>query len=122
LFFTDLQGFTGLAEHSQPSELVAFLNAYFTRMCQPVLAEHGVIDKFIGDAIMAFFGAPIATTDHGSAGRSRSAVGSGSQRADRVRGRSSRPSADQDTHRHPHGHGDRRQHGLGRTLRLHGDR
>jgi adenylate cyclase len=67
LFFTDLQGFTGLAEHSQPSELVAFLNAYFTRMCQPVLAEHGVIDKFIGDAIMAFFGAPIGTANHGSA-------------------------------------------------------
>ncbi len=67
LFFTDLQGFSGLAEHSRPTELVAFLNDYFTRMCQPVLAEHGVIDKFIGDAIMAFFGAPIATADHGRA-------------------------------------------------------
>jgi len=67
LFFTDLQGFTGLAEHSKPDELVAFLNDYFSRMCKPVLAEHGVIDKFIGDAIMAFFGAPIATHDHGRA-------------------------------------------------------
>lgn len=67
LFFTDLQGFTGLAEHTQPTELVAFLNDYFTRMCQPVLAEHGVIDKFIGDALMAFFGAPIASADHGRA-------------------------------------------------------
>jgi adenylate cyclase len=67
LFFTDLQGFTGLAEHSEPHELVAFLNDYFTRMCRPVLAEHGVIDKFIGDAIMAFFGAPIASADHGRA-------------------------------------------------------
>ena len=36
-------------------------------MCAPLLAEHGVIDKFIGDAIMAFFGAPIATADHGLA-------------------------------------------------------
>jgi len=67
LFFTDLQGFTGFAEHSQPAELVAFLSDYFTRMCRPVLAEHGVIDKFIGDAIMAFFGAPIASPDHGRA-------------------------------------------------------
>ncbi len=67
LFFTDLQGFTSLAEHAQPAELVTFLGDYFTRMCQPVLAEHGVIDKFIGDAIMAFFGAPIATSDHGCA-------------------------------------------------------
>ena len=67
LFFTDLQGFTGLAEKSPPAEVVAFLNDYFTRMCQPLLAEHGVIDKFIGDAIMAFFGAPIASHDHGRA-------------------------------------------------------
>jgi adenylate cyclase len=67
LFFTDLQGFTGLAEHTRPAELVAFLNDYFTRMCRPVLVERGVIDKFIGDALMAFFGAPIASPDHGRA-------------------------------------------------------
>ena len=67
LFFTDLQGFTGLAEHCEPQALVRFLNDYFTRMCRPVLAEHGVVDKFVGDAIMAFFGAPIATADHGAA-------------------------------------------------------
>ena len=67
LFFTDLAGFTTFAEKSRPPELVAFLSDYFTRMCQPILAERGVIDKFIGDAIMAFFGAPIATTDHGRA-------------------------------------------------------
>ena len=67
LLFTDLQGFTGFAERARPEELVAFLGDYFTRMCQPILAERGVIDKFIGDAIMAFFGAPIATRDHGRA-------------------------------------------------------
>jgi len=67
LFFTDLEGFTGLSERSRPDELVAFLNDYFTRMCAPLLAEHGVIDKFTGDAIMAFFGAPIATQGHGLA-------------------------------------------------------
>ncbi len=67
LLFTDLQGFTGFAEQRKPAELVAFMNDYFTRMCQPVLAEQGVVDKFIGDAIMAFFGAPIATSDHGGA-------------------------------------------------------
>ncbi|MBI5850893.1 MAG: adenylate/guanylate cyclase domain-containing protein [Planctomycetes bacterium] len=64
LFFTDLAGFTGLAEGIGPQELVAFLNDYFTRMCEPVLAEHGVIDKFIGDAIMAIFGAPLPSDDH----------------------------------------------------------
>ncbi|HLQ37050.1 MAG TPA: adenylate/guanylate cyclase domain-containing protein, partial [Planctomycetota bacterium] len=65
LLFTDLAGFTGLAEHSTPEELVQFLNDYFTRMCEPILQEHGVIDKFIGDAIMALFGAPLRGDDHG---------------------------------------------------------
>ncbi len=67
LLFTDLQGFTGLSERSSPQELVAFLNDYMTRMCEPLLDERGVIDKFVGDAIMAFFGAPIASPDHGRA-------------------------------------------------------
>ncbi|MCB9886449.1 MAG: adenylate/guanylate cyclase domain-containing protein [Planctomycetes bacterium] len=67
LLFTDLQGFTGLAEHCRPQELVAFLNDYFTRMCAPLLAERGVIDKFVGDAIMAFFGAPAPDPAHGLA-------------------------------------------------------
>jgi adenylate cyclase len=64
LFFSDLAGFTGLAEHVGPEELVRFLNDYFTRMCEPLLVEHGVIDKFIGDAIMALFGAPLRGTTH----------------------------------------------------------
>lgn len=67
LFFTDLQGFTSLAEHTEPQQLVAFLNDYFTRMCAPVLAQRGVIDKFVGDAIMAIFGAPARTPGHGRA-------------------------------------------------------
>jgi adenylate cyclase len=67
LLFTDLEGFTALAEHTEPQQLVAFLNDYFTRMCAPVLAERGIIDKFIGDAIMAIFGAPASTPAHGGA-------------------------------------------------------
>jgi adenylate cyclase len=63
LLFTDLAGFTGLAEHVRPHELVAFLNDYFTRMCDCVLAQRGVIDKFIGDSIMAMFGAPVPQPD-----------------------------------------------------------
>jgi adenylate cyclase len=74
LVFTDLAGFTGLAEHMQPQELVAFLNDYFTRMCDRVLAERGVIDKFIGDAIMAMFGAPVNQPDH-PARAARAALG-----------------------------------------------
>ena len=64
LLFTDLAGFTALSEHLEPKDVVAFLNDYFTRMCEPILAERGVIDKFIGDAIMALFGAPLGSSDH----------------------------------------------------------
>ena len=64
LLFTDLAGFTGLSEHIGPEALVRFLNDYFTRMCEPVLQQHGIIDKFIGDAIMAMFGAPLPMPDH----------------------------------------------------------
>jgi adenylate cyclase len=67
LFFTDLQGFTSLAERTEPQQLVGFLNDYFTRMCAPVLAQRGIIDKFIGDAIMAIFGAPATTPLHARA-------------------------------------------------------
>jgi adenylate cyclase len=64
VLFTDLQGFTALGEVTSPPELVRFLNDYFTDMCAPILQEHGVIDKFIGDAIMALFGAPLDAPDH----------------------------------------------------------
>jgi adenylate cyclase len=64
LFFSDLKGFTSLAEAITPEQLVAFLNEYFTLMCRPIIEERGVIDKFIGDAIMAFFGAPLPLPDH----------------------------------------------------------
>jgi len=66
LFFSDLKGFTGLSERLEPQELVAFLNDYFTRMCEHVMAEGGVVDKFIGDAIMAIWGAPLDQPDHGA--------------------------------------------------------
>ncbi|MBK9387174.1 MAG: adenylate/guanylate cyclase domain-containing protein [Planctomycetes bacterium] len=64
VFFSDLAGFTGLSEATTPQELVAFLNSYFTRMGDHVMRESGIIDKFIGDAIMALFGAPLARKDH----------------------------------------------------------
>ncbi|WP_161973881.1 adenylate/guanylate cyclase domain-containing protein [Hwanghaeella grinnelliae] len=58
VFFTDLAGFTSLSEMLTPDVLVRLLNEYFSTMSEPIRHEDGVIDKFIGDAIMAYWGQP----------------------------------------------------------------
>ena len=62
--FTDIQGFSTISEQLEPENLVSLLNRYLTLMSDSVLEEKGTIDKYEGDAIIAFFGAPIPTTDH----------------------------------------------------------
>ena len=64
VLFCDIRNFTPMSEKMTPEELVSFLNIYFDALSDAVLEEDGTIDKFIGDAIMAFFGAPIAQDDH----------------------------------------------------------
>lgn len=59
VFFSDIRGFTTLSEKTTPQELVLILNQYFTAMTEEVLRRRGVLDKYIGDAIMAFWGAPV---------------------------------------------------------------
>jgi adenylate cyclase len=59
VFFSDIRGFTTLSEGTTPIKLVEILNRYFTLMTGEILAQKGVLDKYIGDAIMAFWGAPI---------------------------------------------------------------
>jgi len=59
LLFSDIRGFTTLSEKTTPHELVRLLNVYFTAMTGEVLKTNGVVDKYIGDAIMAFWGAPL---------------------------------------------------------------
>lgn len=63
--FTDLQGFTSLSEQTIPTTLVSLLNEYLTLMSEAIFSSSGIVDKYIGDAVMAFWGPPfIGERDH----------------------------------------------------------
>ena len=61
VLFSDIVGFTSIAEHLKSADLVDSLNHYFERMGEIILGQSGIVDKYIGDAIMGFFGAPAST-------------------------------------------------------------
>mgnify|MGYP006135991327 FL=1 len=63
-FFSDIQGFSAISERLTPTELVQLLNDYLTDMCDIIISSEGTVDKFEGDAIMAFWGAPTRQSDH----------------------------------------------------------
>jgi len=62
--FTDVRGFSTISEQLDPEELVSLLNKYLSAMSDVILSEKGTIDKYEGDAIIAFFGAPLDLPDH----------------------------------------------------------
>jgi adenylate cyclase len=62
--FVDLAGFTSLSEHARPERLVARLTEYFEVVCEAVLASDGTVNEFIGDGVVAFWGAPVPHEDH----------------------------------------------------------
>lgn len=64
ILFADIVGFTALSERLSPAQIAELLNDFFEEMLQEVFAVSGTLDKFIGDCIMAFFGAPEPQPDH----------------------------------------------------------
>ena len=64
ILFADISGFTAVAETKNPEEVAEFLSHFFSSAVESIFAYGGTLDKFIGDAVMAFFGAPIQQEDH----------------------------------------------------------
>ena len=126
VLFSDIRGFTDMSEHLDSTAVVALLNEFFTPMTRLVLDHGGTLDKYMGDAMMAFFGAPLEQPDHAA----RGAAAALAMRAELVhlnerlagRGAARRGQVDRHRHRPQQRRDDGRQHGLRRRLRLHGDR
>ncbi len=64
ILFADIRNFTGISERLSPRETVALLNEYLNHMIEVILQEEGIIDKFIGDGLLAVFGAPVQSEKH----------------------------------------------------------
>ena len=64
VLFCDIRNFTGISESLPPEEVISLLNSFFNEMIDPILSNEGVLDKMVGDSIMAVFGPPHDYTDH----------------------------------------------------------
>jgi adenylate cyclase len=80
VMFCDMRGFTKMSEHMEPVQLQELLNGVFSRLTSLIRANRGTIDKYMGDCVMAFWGAPVETADH-----ARLAVKSAMEMANAVR-------------------------------------
>ncbi|HEV8366969.1 MAG TPA: adenylate/guanylate cyclase domain-containing protein [Pyrinomonadaceae bacterium] len=66
ILFADIRGFTRISEHAPPEKIVGLLNRYFSAMTDIIFAHGGTLDKYLGDGLMALFGAPTATPEDAS--------------------------------------------------------
>jgi adenylate cyclase len=64
VLFSDLQGFTSYSERYSPSEMIGILSEYYARMTERVFASEGTLKEYVGDELMAIFGAPVEQADH----------------------------------------------------------
>ena len=64
IFFSDIAGFSTFSENKEPEDLISFLNEYLSEMTRLIFENKGTLDKYIGDAVMAFWGAPVPLENH----------------------------------------------------------
>jgi adenylate cyclase len=122
IMFTDLAGFTTAAERLEPEQVAELLNEHFTEMTAVVLGHGGTVDKFIGDAVMAFWNAPLFDPDHVLHGCEAALAMQEAIDAPPRQARRARPARDPHAHRHPHGSRGGGKHGVGRPVRILRDR
>ena len=119
VLFSDIRDFTTLSEQLSPTEVVSFLNSYLDAMVEVVVAHGGTVDKFIGDAVMATFGVPVAHKDHAlQAARAGLAMLERLEAWNKRSRRRGQASA-ADRHRPAHRRGGGRQHRLHAQARVH---
>ena len=118
--FADVRGFTTLTEHLPPEQVIGMLNEWLELAATVIAEEGGIVDKYVGDMVMAVFGAPMADQAH-ALRAVRAAVRLRDVTAERRPGASAtRRGAIHDRHRRQYGPGSRRQHGIVETTELHG--
>lgn len=64
VLFTDVENFTGMTEHRDPADVMTFTSRYFAAMSEAIMANKGTVDKFIGDAVMGVWNAPVPDDSH----------------------------------------------------------
>ena len=112
VLMSDLRGYTRFAEQGDPEEVMEILNGYLARMAEVVIAHGGTINEFIGDAIFAVYGAPVAHPDHAERAAATALAMQEALVEHQCGARPARSSGLRDGHRPPHGGGGRRQHRL----------
>ena len=110
IFFSDLEGFSSFSEKLSPEELTKLLNDYLTDMTDIIMDEGGTLDKYVGDAIVAFWNAPLPQVDH-AARAVRAAVRCQRRLAERREEYMQRTGVQCVAHRPEHRAGGGRQHG-----------
>ncbi len=122
VLFCDVRGFTPLSERLSPEEVVLLLNDFYTLMIETTFKHDGTLDKFMGDAVMAIFGAPIAPSRSFGAGRSHRARHAGGDRGPQREAGPGRQGRGVDRHRGQRRGGGGGNRGHGGSHGVHGDR
>ena len=122
VLFSDMRGFTALTEKGNPEDIVTQLNDYFTRMVTVLFEHRGTLDKFVGDMVMALFGAPLDDEDHAEHAVLTALAMVRALDVLNAEWRGIRDSEAGHRHRHQHRGDGGRQHRLRHDHELHGDR